>query len=312
MKLRLLYLFFISLLISCTSDQQALIDLPDEGYKTINGSEVYFKTMGQGEPMIVIHGGPVLDHSYFLPQFEELAKDYQLIFYDQRVCGRSSIDVDSTTMSLAGFVEDIELLRQGLELDNIHLLGHSWGGLLAMKYAIEYPQHLNSLILSNSMPASEGQWQEEEQELAQRMTTQDSISRAEIIGSQEMKENPSAAIQKLMLLSFKPQFHNPELLDQLSLSIPKDFQERGKAFQPLGKDLASFDLYPALSKLEIPTLVIYGDYEPAAKLSGKRLSEIIPKSQFLVIENCGHFPFVEQPNAFFNGIKNFIENKESI
>ncbi|NVK84490.1 MAG: hypothetical protein HWE21_09215, partial [Cytophagia bacterium] len=78
-----------------------------EGFMTINESEVYYKTMGEGEPLLVIHGGPVLDHSYFLPHLESLAKDYELIFYDQRASGRSSVEIDSATMNLAGFVEDI-------------------------------------------------------------------------------------------------------------------------------------------------------------------------------------------------------------
>lgn len=258
--------------------------------------------------MIVVHGGPVLDHSYFLPQFNELTKDHQLIFYDQRACGRSSVDIDTTTMSIAGFVDDIEQLRKSLNLEKIDLLGHSWGGLLAMHYAIKYPENLNHLILSNSMPASTEGWQEEELQLSSKITPEDSTARAEIMASEEMKNRSASAIKKLMMLSFKTQFHNKNLLDSLNIYIPEDFMERSARFSYLGKDLAYFNLYDELKKVTVPTLIIYGQAEPAASLSGKKLANAITGAQLQIIPESGHFPFVEQPELYFASIKQFTEN----
>ena len=122
-----------------------------------------------------------------------------------------------------------------------------------------------------------------------------------------MKENPASAIQKLMLLSFKSQFYNPSLLDSLSLKIPVDYMARSGAFQRLGPDLMSFDLYNDLANLKMPVLITYGDFEPAAELSGKPLHQIILNSDFVVIKNSGHFPFVEQPHRYFETINEFLE-----
>ncbi|MBL6448149.1 proline iminopeptidase-family hydrolase [Fulvivirga sp. 29W222] len=301
------FFWLLPLLISLSCKEHDKATYTEEGFEVINGSEMYYKIIGSGSPIIVVHGGPVLDHSYFLPQFNELAKDHQLIFYDQRACGKSSIEVDTSSMSIAGFVDDIEQLRTSLKLEKIDLLGHSWGGLLAMHYAIKYPQNLDHLILSNSMPASTEGWQAEEQQLASRITKEDSLSRAAIIHSEEMKNRSASAIKKLMMLSFKTQFHNKNLLDSLNLYIPEDFMDRSAKFSYLGKDLTDFDLYNGLKDVSVPTLIIYGEDEPAATLSGKALESSIPQAQLLVIPKCGHFPFVEQPDVYFQGIKQFIK-----
>lgn len=290
-------------LISCQKQGSEIKN--EEGFQVINGSEVYYKIIGSGPPMIVIHGGPVLDHSYLLPHFEALAQDHQLIFYDQRACGKSSVEVDSATMSIAGFTDDIEQLRQALHLEKVDLLGHSWGGLLAMHYALKYPAHLNHLILSNAMPASTEVWQQEEARLATRITAEDSLKRVGIMSSPEMQQGSAKAIKKLMLLSFKPQFHNKALLDSLNLYIPDDFMARSAKFSYLGKDLTQFDLYDDLKKVNVPTLIIYGSDEPAATLSGKRLQETISGSRLVIIEESGHFPFVEQPDKYFKAINSF-------
>ncbi|GAA0893093.1 proline iminopeptidase-family hydrolase [Fulvivirga kasyanovii] len=281
----------------------------EDGTKVINGSDVYYKITGSGPPMIVIHGGPVLDHSYFLPHFNTLSNNHQLIFYDQRACGKSSVDIDTSSMSVAGFVDDIEQLRKKLNLEKIDLLGHSWGGLLAMYYAIQYPQNLNHLILSNSIPASTEGWQAEEQQLASRITKEDSLTRIEIMNSDEMKNRSASAIKKLMMLSFKTQFHNKNLLDSLRVYIPEDFMARSAKFRYLGKDLASFDLYDDLRKVSVPTLIIYGEEEPAATLSGKALEEAIPHAKLAIIPRSGHFPFVEQPELYFSTIEQFVKKQ---
>lgn len=211
-------------------------------------------------------------------------------------------------MTLQGFVDDIELLKMGLNLKDITVLGHSWGGLLAMHYAIKYPGHLNALILSSPIPASSEEWQQEENELAQRVTPEDGTLRSQIFQSGEMQADPSSAIRKLMLLSFKTQFYNPDLLYSLSLTIPEDFMQRSQAFQHLGPDLTSFDLYPALESLQIQTLIIYGDYEPAADLSGKHLARAIPQAKYVRISHSGHFPFVEQKASYFDTIRGFLDD----
>lgn len=302
----LLLLTICFTLIGCQFEKKEISTA--SGFLEINGSKVFYKTLGQGEPLVVVHGGPVMDHLYFLPHFEELAKDYQLIFYDQRACGRSSIDVDTATMNLVGFVEDIEQIRQALKLERINLLGHSWGGLLAMKYVIKYPENLDHLILSNSMAPSVADWQLEGGRVSERATNKDREDRQTIMESGALQANdPSKAIEKLLRISFRPQMYDTTNLSKLNLYVPQDYMQRSQIFGLLGPDLSDFNLYPDLSKIACPTLVVYGSEEPAVSLFAKKMTDSLPNAELAIIENSGHFPFIENPMSFFKVIKSFLE-----
>ena len=107
---------------------------------------------GSGEPAIVIHGGPLLDHGYLQPYLAPLGDELELIFYDQRLSGRSDGVVDSASVRLDTFVDDIEALREALGLERVHLIAHSWGGLLAMKYATAHPDRGKVVLLPGGSP----------------------------------------------------------------------------------------------------------------------------------------------------------------
>ena len=144
-------LFSLSLVLAFTSGCENRNTVYfEEGTKKVNGAELYYKIMGSGEPIVILHGGPGLEHTYFLPQMGELAKNYKLIFYDQRTSGGSISSTDSSSITLGNFVEDLEGIRKAFDLDKMNLLGHSWGGMLAMFYATKYPENLNSLMLISS------------------------------------------------------------------------------------------------------------------------------------------------------------------
>ena len=305
--MRTLFLLAISsVLLGCQFSKKEISTT--SGFLEINGSQVFYKTMGQGEPLVIVHGGPVLDHSYLLPHLEELAKDYQLIFYDQRACGQSSVEVEAATMNLIGFVEDIEQIRQALQLDKINLFGHSWGGLLAMKYGVKYPENLNHLILSNAMAPSVIDWQLEDGRVSEKVTNKDSKDRQVIMESGALQSaNPTKAIEKLLRISFRPQMYDTSSLSKLKLYVPQDYMQRSQVFSLLGTDLTDFNLYPDLKKITCPTLVIYGSEEPAASLHAQKMTESFPNGQLSIIQKSGHFPFIENPSTFNKEIKEFLK-----
>ncbi|KYG81881.1 proline iminopeptidase [Roseivirga ehrenbergii] len=302
----LLLLAISSVLLGCQFSKKEI--LTTTGFLEINGSQVYYKTMGQGEPLVIVHGGPVMEHSYFLPHFEELAKDYQLIFYDQRACGQSSVEVQVATMNLNGFVEDLEQIRQAMKLEKINLFGHSWGGLLAMKYGIKYPENLNHLILSNSIAPSVADWQLEGGRISERATNKDREDRQTIMESGALQTvNPSKAIEKLLRISFRPQMYDTTNLSKLKLFVPQDYMQRSQVFGLLGSDLTDFNLYSDLKKITCPTLIIYGSEEPAASLHAEQMTDSFPNGQLSIIQKSGHFPFVENEKQFFATIQSFLE-----
>lgn len=274
----------------------------------VNGTELFVKIIGSGEPVVVVHGGPVLDHSYLFSHLKPLAKDYRLIFYDQRLSGRSSADVDSADVQLKTFIEDIEALRKELGLGKVHILGHSWGGLLAMKYAIAYQPHIKSLLLVSSMAPTSDLWHKEEAVIAKKSTAEDSLARQKIMQSDLFRENPPEAIEQLLQLSFRKQFYNTDNADNLDLYVPDDYMSRSRLFGNLMPEITEYDLTKELGQMSIPTLILYGSSEPASDLSGPVMDAHIPHSKFTIIEKSGHFPFIEQPAKFRDVVLNFLKN----
>ena len=303
------------LLAACKNEPDQLFTIEDT--IEINGSDLYYKRYAIGqdsvsvwkrEAIVVVHGGPLLEHSYFIPHLDELAKEYQLFFYDQRAAGRSAIEIDTASMSLNGFVEDIELLRREMGFKKINLLGHSWGGLLTMKYAIKYAGNLNHLILSNSTAPSVKDSEAETLEIGLRVTPQESKERDDLVNSGALSsEDPREAIEKLLLQSFRPQMYNRANLDSLELSVPIDFMKRNQVYSLLRPDMSSFDLYPEMEKITCPVLMIYGETEPAPNIYTDKISGRVKSAELVVIKKAGHFPFIEQRAAYSKAVLEFLK-----
>ena len=109
--------------------------------------------------MVVLHGGPSFDLNYLLPEMDRLADSFRLVYYSQRGRGLSADGVDPKDVTMDSEVEDLEMLRKRLNLDTVALIGHSWGGFLAMCYAVGHPDRISHLILLNTAPASHADWQ---------------------------------------------------------------------------------------------------------------------------------------------------------
>ncbi len=107
-----------------------------EGLIPVENAGLYVREIGQGPPVVILHGGLDFDHNYLLPELDRLAGSFRLIYYDQRGRGKSAGDVQPGEVSIASEIEDLEGLRQYFRLESVVVLGHSWGGLLAMEYAI--------------------------------------------------------------------------------------------------------------------------------------------------------------------------------
>jgi len=265
-----------------------------ESFLNINGDSIFYKILGKGDPILFIHGGPGLDHSYLLPQMAGLSEHFQLIFYDQRVCGRSSYNVDTTSISISGFMNDIEELRKELNIEKLTILGHSWGSLLAMYYGIQHAQNIKKMILVNPV-SPDSEYREKEQEiLMSRMTKED-------------RNHESEAYEKLFRALYRNQFYNRDLADSLTLSFPKNFYQRSQILQHLGKDFSSYNLYDDLQQFDFPVLIIYGDYDPLAHEVGPKLQSTIAQSQLRILENCGHFPYIEKKEEFFREVTQFLD-----
>jgi proline iminopeptidase len=197
----------------------------------INGTRLFVKTMGSGEPIVMVHDGPGFNYLYFLPQFKELAKHYKLIFYDQRASGKSSAEVDSSSINMDNFVKDLEGIRKLFGLKKMNLYGHSWGGLIAMNYAIKYPQNLRSLILSNTTPAKASLRNKIYYILSSRSTKKEGNELRKIASSEGYKDRDPIVMENFYKQLFAPSFYNKKYVDSLNIILPPDNEKKTNCCQ---------------------------------------------------------------------------------
>jgi proline iminopeptidase len=281
----------------------------EEGFKIVNGTKLYYKIIGEGIPLVVVHGGPAMDHSYLLPQMARLGEGYKLIFYDQRAMGKSSQQVDSTSMTMDTFVEDLEGIRKAFNLGKMNLMGHSWGGLVSMWYAVKYPDHLQTLILANTTPASSALRDMSFAIMAHRTSKEDSVAQAAIVQTDAFKNREPKTMERFLRLLFRGSFYDKRYVDSLTLAFDSTYPAKSAMQRYLFKDksLRSYDLQEALDTIQCPTLVIAGSYDRVAPGTNEMIQEHIRGSKYILLPDCGHFPFVEAPDEFFPIIREFLQ-----
>jgi proline iminopeptidase len=278
-----------------------------ESFLPINGTELRVKTLGNGSPIIVLHGGPGLNYSYFLPQISDLAKRHRVILFDQRASGKSSADLDSTQMTLDMMTDDIDAIRKHFKYEKVNILAHSFGGLLAMKYAIKYPLHLDRMILVSSIAPKAGEFGTEVQRATRKKITKaDSLAGVAIRQSDDFKAGKGDAVAKLLMLTFKPGFHHPAYADSVNLVIDDDFMTKRKTMFLLMNELNSYDLYPELSKIKAPTLIIHGASDTTPEALSIKMQQAIKGSKRVTIERAGHWAFVERRSEFSSVVLKFV------
>lgn len=280
----------------------------EEGWKNINGTDLYYKTIGEGTPIVIIHGGPGLDHTYLLPQFLELAKHHRLIFFDQRASGKSSSIVDTGSITMSNFVEDVEGIRKAFKLGKMNLLGHSWGGLVAMFYAVKYPGNLNCLMLVNSTPGSAALRDASFAVMAQRTSREDNLAQAALTQTEGFRKRSPEAMARFFRLLFRGSFFDRRYADSLTLTIDTSYVTKSRLIQYLFKDreLASYDLHSRLNGIHCPTLILGAKYDMVGPEANEKIHRNIEGSLLLVLDSCGHFPYIESPREFFSALEGFL------
>lgn len=276
------------------------------GLQVINGAKLFVKTIGKGEVVIVVHGGPGLSHDYFLPQLQPLAKRCQLFFYDQRASGRSSIP-SSDSLSLQFFIQDIESIRRSVAAEKVTIIAHSWGALLAVNYAHQFKHRMKHLVLVNPVPLSKEYDQEMQLNQRAKFTPSDSTDRSIILGSPAFKAGKGSAIRNLLLFSFRHSFYEPRNLAKLNLEVQDNYRVASQSlYRGLGSDLVAYNFYDMLKGFEFPVLMIHGSTDSVPLSALTRMHDLAPQSTLLIYHKSGHFAFIDQQKKFLADVRDFI------
>ncbi len=292
------------------------IPAPDRsGFTTTTDVPLYWVSYGaRGQsPLLVLHGGPGAHHDYLLPQMLRLARGHEIVLYDQRGGGRSKTD-DRAPITWRTHVDDLALVVRELALDPLSLVGYSFGGLVALLYAIESVKTGGvlvppaRLVLIDPAPMTRAYRARFEQEFASRQQSPEVLRlREELAGSGLRERDPDAHRQRLFELSVAGYFARPERAHDLT-----PFRVTGRVQQSVWESLGDYDLTPHLAAVTIPTLIVHGRQDPIPLASSEALARALPDARLVVLENSGHVPYVEAPDALFPAIERFLSDTESL
>jgi len=289
---------------------------PRESRIPVGTASLYVREIGQGPAVIVLHGGPDFDHSYLVPELDRLSDKFHLIYYDQRGRGRSADGVKPEDVTLESDIADVDKVRQYFKLDSVVILGHSWGTVLALEYALRHPELVSRLILMNPAPASQDDFKEMRRERLEKLGADADRLTAMRAGA-GYKEGDPDAVAAYYRIHFKAAFARPENLDKIIARLRSSFTKEGilksRAIENRLMDdtwlLPGYNLAPRLKVLKVPTLVINSDHEIIPASTPEHITEAIPKAQMVTLRDCGHFSYLECPAAVREGIDAFFARK---
>lgn len=280
----------------------------EESFVDVNGSKLYCYSVGKGEPLLILHGGPGLTHDYLLPGMEKLKDGRMLIFYDQRGCGKSDALLDDSHL-IETYLEDIEAIRKAYGLKKMNVLGHSWGGLLAMFYVVHHPESVGKLVLLNTVAPSSEDYHRFEEEVGYRLSPLKG-KLTSLAESKEFIERNPKAIKEYLQIIFETYCFESKKASLLNLDLSpiaaSHFLQVNGSFKSKFYS-KPFDLIEQLKSLNVPTLIIHGDSDPIPYHTVTKIQDAIAGSSFILMKDCGHFPYVEKPDELFNSLNAFLK-----
>jgi len=273
----------------------------------LNGVRLYTRQVGDGPSVVVLHGGPGAHHDYLLPQYDRLAAGRAgraLIYYDQRGGGRSVVPRD-VAVGWREHVADLEALRNHWRLDRLTLLGYSWGGLLAVLYALEHPSRIARLALVSGAPLTAA-WREEfERRFAARMAQPwIARSRAELSALGLAQRDPEKYRRIAFALSVAGYFHDPSRAREMT-----PFRVTERTRRAVWDSLGEYDLREQI-RLKFPngtaprSLLVHGIYDPMPIEAARETAALL--STGVVELATGHAPHVEATEAFVRVLDGFL------
>jgi proline iminopeptidase len=291
-----------------------------QGFVDANGLMIYYMTLGRGEPLMILHGGPGASHDYFLPYLLPLARHNRLVFIDERGSGRSQKLENPSGYTIENMAEDVETVRQALNLGRINLLGHSYGGALAQAYALKYQRNLNHLILASTWSSTKAMnqvfvrmKQNMSPELRERI---DKMEAAGLFGhgkDYEKNRYPKEYMIAAWGEGYFPYiYHNhpdpnedPETEGIISWDLYREMWGSHGEFVIDG-NLRSVEYTNRLATLAVPTLVVVGDHDECDPSLSQAMHEEIAKSKLVILPKSGHMTFVDQNAMFIKAVDQFL------
>jgi proline iminopeptidase len=284
-----------------------------EGWVEVTGGRVWYEVVGSGDatPLLVLHGGPGFTHEY-VRSLEALADERPVVFYDQLGCGRSDRPDDLSLWTTERHVEELALVRRALGLRSVHILGQSWGSMLATDYALTRPAGVESIVMASpciSIP----RWVADAARLKAALP-------AELIATIDSHEERGFTTcpeyMAAMLVYYKRHVCR---LDPWPVEVERAFHNYGPVvyetmwgpseFTVTG-NLADYDRSSRLREIERPVLFTCGRHDEATPETVGWYSSLLPGSRLVVFEKSSHMCHLEEREPFNAVIREFLREVE--
>lgn len=290
-----------------------------EGTVKFCGYDTWYRIVGAAEapgklPLLCLHGGPGVPHEYLASLEAMAATGRRVIFYDQLGCGNSTHVDEPSRWTVELFVEEVAVIRQALGLEQVHLLGQSWGGMLAMQYMLTQPQGIASLTVASS-PASMALWLSEANRLrtllppevqatllaheaAGTTNSPDYVAAMQVFYDRHVCRvvpNPSYVQRAFAKLNEWPQVYH-------TMNGPSEFHVIGV--------IKDWDITARLGEINAPTLVTSGRYDEATPLIAGIIQQGIPGAEWVLFEESAHLAHAEEPERYMAVLADFLARVE--
>lgn len=290
-----------------------------EGTVEFRGMKTWYKIVGENSdpakmPLVCLHGGPGGTHDYLKPIGNIARTGRQVIFYDQIGNGNSSQPHKPELYTVPFFVDELDNLRAQLGIEQFHLLGQSWGGMLAMEYTLAHPDKVKGLILADSL-ASTAQWIAEANRLKTELSpaAQEAILKHEAAGTTDSPEYQAAMgeFYKNFVLRLDPwPDYVMASLNQLGQNPEVYFTMWGSSEFNATGTLKNWDIRARLAEITAPTLVLSGKYDESTPLVSGTIHEGIKGSRWVVFERSAHMPHAEETDKYIKTVTDFLDSAE--
>jgi len=288
-----------------------------EGYLDgADGVRLFYHVAGTGpDTVVVVSGGPGLSYRYMAPDLAPLSHGRTVIYYDQRGAGRSTLIFDPTQLTLASHAADLEALRQHFGLGRLSIVGHSFGAVIAVQYAAEYPASTERLVLLNPAPVTAAYGAEFTANRLARTSPEQQARQVELIGQllTGTAADPVAACTELFASIFRVYFHDQANVASMRgawCDVPPAAAANSAFTLLAGMGTLPGDLRPLADSVSAPALVVHAAADPIPAASSAEWAAELPSAELLTIGAAGHFPWLEQPVPFFTRVNKFLRRDD--
>jgi proline iminopeptidase len=277
-----------------------------------DGVKLWYDVRGKGAPVIVIHGGPGMDHATLAADVVPLERRHRVIYYDQRGGGRSTLPADSALLTIEHHVRDLEALRRHFRLRRVTLLAHSFGPAIAALYAIRYPGRVDRMIFLGPIPPRKGEFSKLYGATLRSRLTAEQLARVAELSFES--ENVAEVCREYWSIMTPPRVAHslPVTVVKADLCAgPAEAIRYGmtKTNAATFASMGDWDWTADLARVKAPTLIIHGEEDAIPMAMVEEWATALPNARLMRLPETGHFPHAERPDVVFPAIEKFLRGR---